>query len=88
MPFAVRVLRVDLPARLELDERKRVRAVAVDLVRRREDERRLGRVQANVASSRLSVPTALMSKSVNGSRAAQSCDGCAAAWMTSSIALP
>ena len=33
----------------------------------------------------LSVPTALTSKSVNGSVAAQSWDGCAAAWMISSV---
>jgi hypothetical protein len=44
--------------------------------------------RSRVASSRLSVPTALMSKSVNGSLAAQSCDGCAAVWTTSSIAVP
>ena len=37
-----------------------------------------------VASSRLSVPLALTAKSVCGSRAAQSCDGCAAVWTTSS----
>ena len=34
--------RVDLPARLELDAAAGVRRVAVDLVGRREDERRLG----------------------------------------------
>ncbi len=38
-----------------------------------------------VASSRLSVPFALTPKSVCGSGAAQSCEGCAAVWMTSSI---
>ena len=27
------------------------------------------------------MPTALMSKSTKGSRAAQSCDGCAAVWI-------
>ena len=37
-----------------------------------------------VASSRLSVPFALTVKSVCGSDAAQSCEGCAAVWMTSS----
>ncbi len=37
-----------------------------------------------VASSRFSVPLALTAKSVCGSRAAQSCEGCAAAWTTSS----
>ena len=41
---------------------------------------------SRVASSRLSVPLALTAKSVCGSDAAQSCDGCAAVWMTSSIA--
>ena len=39
-----------------------------------------------VASSRLSVPLALTPKSVCGSDAAQSCDGCAAVWTTSSSA--
>ena len=39
-----------------------------------------------VASSTLSVPVALMPKSVIGSRAAQSCDGCAAVWITSATA--
>src|SRR5262245_61430275 len=38
-----------------------------------------------VASSRLSVPFAFTAKSRMGSPAAQSCDGCAAAWMTSSM---
>ena len=38
-----------------------------------------------VASSRLSVPLALTVKSVCGSVAAQSCDGCAAVWTTSSM---
>jgi hypothetical protein len=37
-----------------------------------------------VASSSTIVPFALIVKSVAGSRAAQSCDGCAAAWMTRS----
>ena len=46
MPSRVRVAGVDLPARLQLDQRQRVRRVAVDLVGRREDERRVGRVQA------------------------------------------
>ncbi len=40
---------------------------------------------SRAASSRFSVPSALTPKSVCGSRAAQSCDGCAAVWMTSSI---
>ena len=37
-----------------------------------------------VASSRFRVPVALTEKSVWGSRAAQSCEGWAAAWTTSS----
>src|SRR5829696_4649486 len=41
-----------------------------------------------VASIRFKVPCALIWKSVCGSRAAQSCDGWAAAWMMSSIRLP
>ena len=40
---------------------------------------------ARVASSRLSVPLALTPKSVCGSLAAQSWEGCAAVWTTSSI---
>src|ERR1700753_755794 len=40
---------------------------------------------ARAASSRFSVPLALTPKSVCGSLAAQSWDGCAAVWMTSSI---
>src|ERR1700749_1653268 len=40
---------------------------------------------ARAASSRFSVPFALTPKSVCGSLAAQSWDGCAAVWMTSSI---
>src|ERR1700743_523699 len=40
---------------------------------------------ARAASSRFSVPFALTPKSVCGSDAAQSWDGCAAVWMTSSI---
>ena len=40
----VGVVRVDLPSRLELPQRERVRQVAVDLVGRREDEHRLGGV--------------------------------------------
>ena len=40
---------------------------------------------ARAASSRLRVPLALTPKSVCGSRAAQSCDGCAAVWTTTSI---
>ena len=34
------------------------------------------------------MPTALTSKSVNGSRAAQSCEGCAAVWITSTTSEP
>ena len=34
------------------------------------------------------VPTALTSKSVNGSRTAQSCDGCAAVWITTAMSRP
>ena len=41
-----------------------------------------------VASSRFRVPTALTPKSVCGSRAAQSCDGCAAVWTTTLMAVP
>ena len=41
-----------------------------------------------VFSIMFSVPTAFTSKSVNGSRAAQSCDGCAAVWMTSAMSVP
>src|SRR5215211_4077932 len=69
----VRVPRLDLPPRLELDEVK-TNAASGALSR--------------VASRTFNVPTALMSKSVNGSRAAQSCEGCAAVCMTSSIARP
>ncbi len=43
---------------------------------------------ARAASSRLRVPLALTPKSVCGSLAAQSCEGWAAVWMTSSIAPP
>ncbi len=43
---------------------------------------------ARVASSRLSVPVALIEKSVSGSRAAQSWLGWAAAWTTSEISDP
>ena len=76
-----------LPARLELDEGKIVGAVAVDLVRRGEDEGRVG-AWSRAAWRRFRVPTALTPKSVSGSRAAQSWDGCAAVWMTSSIREP
>ena len=41
-----------------------------------------------VASSTASVPFAFTVKSVCGSLAAQSCDGCAAAWITSATRLP
>src|SRR6185436_7821061 len=41
---------------------------------------------SRAACSRLSVPFALTLKSVCGSVAAQSCDGCAAVWTISSIA--
>ena len=41
-----------------------------------------------VFSRRLSVPTALTSKSVNGSLAAQSCDGWAALWITTAMSAP
>ena len=34
------------------------------------------------------MPLALTVKSVSGSRAAQSCDGCAAVWMTTAMARP
>ena len=40
---------------------------------------------SRVACSRFSVPLALTVKSVCGSRAAQSCEGCAAVWTTSSM---
>ncbi len=40
------------------------------------------------ASSTTSVPFAFTVKSVCGSLAAQSCDGCAAAWITSATRLP
>ena len=40
---------------------------------------------ARAASSRLSVPLALTPKSVCGSFAAQSCEGCAAVWTIASI---
>ena len=40
---------------------------------------------ARAASSRLRVPLALTPKSVCGSRAAQSCEGWAAVWTTTSI---
>jgi hypothetical protein len=45
-PIPVRVIALDLPPGLQLVERKAVRAIAVDLVGRREDERRVGCVQA------------------------------------------
>ena len=41
-----------------------------------------------VASSSTRVPFAFTLKSVKGSRAAQSCDGCAAVWMTALIEAP
>ena len=42
---------------------------------------------ATASSSRLSVPLALTVKSVKGSRAAQSCEGCAAVWIANSMEL-
>ena len=41
-----------------------------------------------VASSRVCVPLALMVKSATGSLTAQSCEGCAAQWMTASMSRP
>ena len=41
-----------------------------------------------VASSKFSVPWAFTEKSVFGSRAAQSCDGCAAVWTINLISAP
>ena len=53
--------------------------VAVDLVRAHVDERRSRGSCRRAASSRFSVPTALVSKSSNGIAAARSWTGCAAA---------
>ena len=61
-----------------------VRPVAVDLVRAHVDERRLSGQLRRAASSRFSVPTALVSKSSNGIAAARSWEGCAAAWTITS----
>ena len=70
---------VDLAPRLELDAAAALLgAVAVHLVGGAVDERRVDAVLRASSRSRLSVPPALTSKSVNGSRAAQSCDGWAA----------
>ena len=85
MPAIVAVVLGQLEALVELDQRQVVGQVAVDLVGRAEDERRVGRVRRAWPASRFSVPFALTVKSVCGSDAAQSCDGWAAVWITSSI---
>src|SRR5204863_1029679 len=69
------VARLDFPAFLQLAQRKAIRRVAIDFVRGCKDQRRL-RGKFLAASSKFSVPFALTVKSVCGSRAAQSCDGC------------
>ena len=73
----VRMRLVDFPAAVQLDQWQPVRPIPVDLVGRHEDEHRLGQYR-RAASNSISVPLALTVKSVTGSRAAQSCDGCAA----------
>ena len=82
------VIRRQLQARVQLEQRQSFGQVAVDLVRRAEDEAWRPGCGGGVASSRFSVPLALTPKSVWGSRRAQSCDGCAAVWITSSIRPP
>ena len=72
-----------LVAELVLFEGKAVRRVAMDLVPGGEMKMAL-EACLRTASRNTSVPLALTVKSVAGSRAAQSCDGCAAVWTTSS----
>ena len=87
-PAVVPVVLGQLEPLADVHERQAVRRVAVDLVGRGEDERRLRARPVRVASSRFSVPLALTPKSVCGSEAAQSCDGCAAVWMTAARSPP
>ena len=86
--LGVWVLGRDLPARCLLDQRQPVGRVAIDLVGAAEDERRVRAILPRHVPAGSSVPLALTVKSVSGSRAAQSCEGCAAVWMTTAMSRP
>ena len=76
------------PRRRVLDQRQVVRPVAVDLVGRGEDERRRrARARASPRAGSACLWRLRRSRSC-GSEAAQSCDGCAAVWTTSSSLRP